>query len=134
AAVNALQRIYAPHIQLNALVINDVKFATACFAGAVAGILGLENWLGFALFVASTLFSSAVLYLVNFRGRPNKYVQGGMLEVLNPGQENAASFILAWTLLYGMRVVLVDESRTLKLIATFQGSFTVSDLGSVICQ
>jgi hypothetical protein len=32
---------------------------------------------------------------------PKKYFQGGLLEAVNPGQENTFSFILVWTLFYG---------------------------------
>ena len=35
------------------------------------------------------------------KGKPAKYVHGGVLEMLNPGQENLFSFLLAWTLFYG---------------------------------
>lgn len=35
------------------------------------------------------------------KGKPAKYVHGGVLEMLNPGQENLSSFLLAWTLFYG---------------------------------
>ena len=101
ASPAAAQRLYAPHIQHNTATLANAKFITSCFAGAVAGVLGLENWAGFALFVLATALAAAVLYTVNFRGRPRKFVQGGMLEVVNPGQENIASFILAWTLFYG---------------------------------
>jgi ER membrane protein complex subunit 6 len=97
----ALQRIYAPHLQYNIDLVNNIKFVSSCCAGAVAGILGLENWLGFALFLISTLFSFACLYFINFKSQPKRYTQWSLLELLNPGQENVFSFILAWTLLYG---------------------------------
>src|SRR5882762_388118 len=100
----ALQRIYAPHLQYNNNLVNNIKFVSSCFAGAVAGILGLENWLGFALFLISTLFSFACLYVINFKGQPHIYMQGSLLDVLNPGQENVFSFILVWTLFYGMYI------------------------------
>lgn len=92
--------IYQPNVLHNS-ALNTVKFLTSCFAGAVAGVLGLENWLGFALYVASTLFSAAAMYIVNCKGRPTKYVAGGVKELLNPGQDNIFSFVLVWTLFYG---------------------------------
>jgi hypothetical protein len=47
------------------------------------------------------LLTSLVLHFFNLKANPKKYVQGGFLEVVNPGQENTFSFILVWTLFYG---------------------------------
>ena len=96
----AAQLIYAPNVQHNQ-TLTTVKFLSSCFSGAVAGILGLENWLGFALFFASTLLTSACIYAINCKGRPTKYLQGGLSELVNPGQDNAFTFILVWTLFFG---------------------------------
>ncbi|KAH8118841.1 hypothetical protein DFH11DRAFT_1569607 [Phellopilus nigrolimitatus] len=84
--------IYAPNVQHN----------SAINSGAAAGILGLENWQGFAFYVASTLFTAACLYIVNCKGRPSKYVAGGVRELANPGQDNVFTFVLVWTLFFGM--------------------------------
>jgi hypothetical protein len=81
--------------------IANTKFLSACFAGAAAGILGLENWSGFVLFFVSTLLTSALIYGVNCKGRPAKYFQGGIMELMNPGQDTAFTFVLVWTLFYG---------------------------------
>ncbi len=95
------QRLYGPHVLSNSNAIYNVKFISACFTGAVAGIIGLENWRGFVLFLFTTLFTSLVLHFVNLKANPKKYVQGGFPEIFNPGQENTFSFILVWTLFYG---------------------------------
>ncbi|VDC05873.1 unnamed protein product [Peniophora sp. CBMAI 1063] len=102
AAQNDQQRYYAPHLQSNALALANVKFFSACFAGAAAGVLGLENWAGFSLFAFATILTTTILSLVNYKGKPTRYVKGGVFEIANPGQENLASFILAWTLFYGI--------------------------------
>lgn len=94
------QLYYPPHIIVNQSRIYSTKFLTACFAGAAAGILGLENFRGFAVFVFAILLSSALLWL-RCKGLPKKYVPGGWMELVNPGQENLFSFLLAWTLFYG---------------------------------
>ena len=92
--------IYPPNVVHNS-TLNSVKFLASCFTGAVAGILGLENWQGFAFFAASTLFTAACIYVVNCKGRPAKYLPGGVKELVNPGQDNVFTFVLVWTLLYG---------------------------------
>lgn len=97
----AAQLIYPQNVLANSS-LTTVKFISSCFAGAAAGILGLENWLGFALFVASTLLTSFCINTVNCRGQPAKYIQGGLTELANPGQDNVFTFVLVWTLFYGM--------------------------------
>jgi hypothetical protein len=100
ATDTATQLIYPPNVLHNGS-LTTVKFLSSCFAGAVAGILGLENWLGFALFVASTILTSVCIYVVNCHGKPAKYMAGGLAELVNPGQDNAFTFVLVWTLFYG---------------------------------
>lgn len=95
------QLLYPPNVLHNSSV-QTVKFYAACFAGAVAGILGLETWRGFAVFAIASLFAAGVLVAVNCKGRPKAYFQGGALELANPGQDNLMSFVLAWTLFYGI--------------------------------
>ncbi|KAL4081377.1 hypothetical protein V8B97DRAFT_14676 [Scleroderma yunnanense] len=92
---------FAPNV-LHNQCLTSVKFISACFAGAVAGILGLENWRGFALFAASVFLTSFVIYAVNCKGNPARYLSGGFGELVNPGQDNIFTFILVWTLFYGV--------------------------------
>lgn len=99
----ATRLIYTPNVVHNS-ALNTTKFLSSCFAGAVAGVLGLENWAGFALFAASTVFSAACLYAINCRGRPSKYAPGGVRDLVNPGQDNVFSFILVWTLFFGTSI------------------------------
>lgn len=99
-ADTAAQLLYPPNVQFNASRVYTLKFISSSLAGAVAGTLGLESWLGFGLFILSTLFTSACLY-VKCKGKPSKYIQGGLWEMVNPGQENMFSFLLVWTLFYG---------------------------------
>jgi len=101
----AAQLIYPANVQENSS-LTTVKFLSACFAGTVAGILGLENWLGFALFFASTLFTSFCINIINCRGQPSKYIHGGLTELVNPGQDNVFTFVLLWTLFFGGSLVL----------------------------
>lgn len=92
--------LYGPNVLHNSAV-QSVKFYAACFAGAVAGTLGLETWRGFAVFALASVFSAAVLVALNCKGRPTAFFQGGALELANPGQDNLMSFVLVWTLFYG---------------------------------
>ncbi|KAH8830838.1 hypothetical protein DL96DRAFT_1707629 [Flagelloscypha sp. PMI_526] len=95
------QLIYAPNVLHNSSVQN-IKFISAGFTGAVAGILGLEKWLGFVLFLASIILTTALIVTVNCKGKPSRYIPGGLLTIVNPGQDNAFTFVLTWTLFYGL--------------------------------
>lgn len=101
----SMQLIYTPNVQHNSK-LNTVKFISACFSGAAAGILGLEKWWGFGLFAGATLWMSACIYIINCKGRPSKYVPGGLRDLIYPGQDNMFSFVLVWTLFYGQSFFL----------------------------
>ncbi|KAJ6513376.1 hypothetical protein C8R45DRAFT_963458 [Mycena sanguinolenta] len=101
AETAAAQLVYIPNAQFNS-TLTSVKFISACFAGAVAGILGLTNWSGFALFLASTLLTALCMAFINCAGQPKKYVPDGWAGLLNPGTDNASTFVLVWTLFYGI--------------------------------
>ncbi|THU97279.1 hypothetical protein K435DRAFT_778153 [Dendrothele bispora CBS 962.96] len=96
------QLIFAPNAAHNTLSLTTIKFFSACFAGAVAGILGLQNLSGFALFVFSTAFTSFTIWSINCGAKPVKYVPGGWKSMVNPGTDNAFTFVLVWTLFYGI--------------------------------
>jgi hypothetical protein len=113
-AETAAQLIYTPNVLHNSSLTN-VKFLSSCFAGAVAGILGLENLLGFAVFVGSTLLTSACIWLINCRRKPAKYIAGGWVDLVNPGQDNIFTFVLAWTLFYGKHPSALPSKKVLTL-------------------
>uniref|UniRef100_A0A8H7Y0E7 ER membrane protein complex subunit 6 n=1 Tax=Psilocybe cubensis TaxID=181762 RepID=A0A8H7Y0E7_PSICU len=95
------QHLYTPNILSNTS-LTSTKFLTACFSGACAGILGLENLSGFLLFAASMLGMAGAVGAVKCKGRPGRYFRGGIWEVVSPGQDNAFTFVLVWTLFYGI--------------------------------
>lgn len=97
----AAQLIYGPNVAKTQLSMANIKFLSCVFTGAVAGILGLENWLGFGLFLFSAALWTTCLYVVNCKGRPGKFVQGGLVQLAQPSQDDVATFILVWTLFYG---------------------------------
>lgn len=109
--------------------LTSIKFLSACLAGAVAGILGLENWHGFAVFATSVLFTSFMIYAINCKGKPSKYLAGGLGELVNPGQDNTFTFILVWTLSYGALVWVPRATELLTGLARYRPRYeTVGDL------
>lgn len=117
-AQQSAQLLYAPHVQHNTITFTSIKFISSAFAGAVAGILGLTNLAGFGLFALATLWAALCIYIICCRGKPGRYLasaavttgtgagngSGGgskLMELLNPGSDNAFTFVLVWTLFYG---------------------------------
>ncbi|KAJ3719205.1 hypothetical protein C8R42DRAFT_722890 [Lentinula raphanica] len=111
----AQQLLYPPNIQHNTLTLTSIKFLSAVFAGATAGILGLTNLAGFGLFALAMLWSAGCVYVVCCKGKLEKYMPGavtakaingsgwsGVMELVNPGSDNAFTFVLVWTLFYGI--------------------------------
>ncbi|KAJ7931418.1 hypothetical protein B0H13DRAFT_2308576 [Mycena leptocephala] len=86
SAEAAAQRIYAPNVQYNSS-LTSVKFLSACFAGAVAGILGLQNWSGLRF----PRLDGPHVALHKRRQLPRA-----------PREENASTFVLVWTLFFGI--------------------------------
>lgn len=112
------EKIFAPNAQANANALANIKFLSACFTGAIAGILGLQKQYGFALFLISSALTALCIYVIHmpkaysrsgFRAQSSQasgpslrlYAPAGAWDLLNPGQENVFSFLLAWTLFFG---------------------------------
>lgn len=110
----AAQLIYPQHALANTNTLASIKFLSSCAAGMVAGVLGLENQYGFALFTLSSLITGFAVYIIHVAERKatastkatrsstiDSFVRGGIWEIVNPGQDNVFSFVLLWTLFYG---------------------------------
>lgn len=60
---------------------------TLSLAGAIAGVLGLQNLSGFAFFLCSVVFVNAVLVLVNAKGDPRAFfVLGSLPAITDPSE------------------------------------------------
>ena len=97
----AAQLLYPPNIAHNTSLAS-VKFIAACFTGAAAGILRLTNYAGFLFFAVSVLLTAVSIGVIGCGGKPGKYVKGGWQELVMPSQENISTFVLVWTLFYGV--------------------------------
>ena len=71
--------------------------ATACIAGAVAGILGLTNLAGFAFFLLSSVSVGGIYALANCGAKPGRYFVKPTEPLLAGTLSNCFSFILFWT-------------------------------------
>lgn len=129
SASQEAEKIYAPHATFNANELSNVKFLSACFAGAISGILGLQKQYGFGLFALSSIATAFSIYMLRMpkahstsrllrstsskRSGPSTqiYAPGGAWDILNPGQENLFTFLLLWTLFYGMYLMNIANSN-----------------------
>jgi len=71
--------------------------------GIASGILGLESYAGFAFYLIGTFFVSCLIWGFLAKGKQEDYFQGAWSElwagdVLGGGM----SFVLTWTLFYGL--------------------------------
>ncbi|GAA5983425.1 hypothetical protein JCM10908_000282 [Rhodotorula pacifica] len=86
----------------NNKALYHVKSTSACIAGAFAGLLGLTNLNGFALYFAVSLGAGALYTLVNCRAKPARYFLKSSEPILSGTIGNCFPFILFWTLFYSL--------------------------------
>jgi ER membrane protein complex subunit 6 len=55
----------------------SMRTLVSCFAGAVSGVIGLENLTGFAFFLGTIVATAVVVAGVQCQGKPSKYFQHG---------------------------------------------------------
>ncbi|CAK9780981.1 unnamed protein product [Cutaneotrichosporon oleaginosum] len=55
--------LHPPSVQHNTRVLGSIATLTSCFAGLVAGVLGLPNLSGFALYLATSLLTAVACAL-----------------------------------------------------------------------
>ena len=84
-------------------VISNIRSLTASLFGVASGILGLESYSGFLFYLLGTFFVSVLIWGILAKGKQGDYFQGAWSElwagdVLNGGM----SFVLTWTLFYGL--------------------------------
>lgn len=79
------------------LTLDPLPPATACIAGATAGLLGLTNLAGFAFFLASSVTVGALYALANCGAQPSRYFLKSSEPLVAGTLGNCFSFILFWT-------------------------------------
>ena len=77
--------------------LTPARAAAACVAGALAGLLGLTNLNGFALYFAVSFGIGALYTLVNCKANPSRYFLKPSEPVLSGTVGNCFPFILFWT-------------------------------------
>ncbi|KAG0055872.1 ER membrane complex subunit 6 [Gryganskiella cystojenkinii] len=90
------------YIAKNSQTVTFIRSSFSAILGLAAGTMGLTNWSGFIFYFLGSAFLSLLIFLVKAKANPAPYfrqptdvftegILGGML-----------SYILFWTLLYGI--------------------------------
>jgi ER membrane protein complex subunit 6 len=76
---------------------------TSSLFGIVAGTLGLESYSGFALYLIGTLLVSLFIFVFRSSATPTKYFHNPAMDLwLGDLFGGLSSFVLTWTLFYGL--------------------------------
>ncbi|KAI6649608.1 Transmembrane protein 93 [Oopsacas minuta] len=96
-----MESISEPSLRFNLQQISYCRTTTAVLTGSTAGILGLTGVLGFVLYLSTAVLVSVILLAKAgansasfFPSKSSLYLQGVLEEIV--------TYILFWTLLYGI--------------------------------
>lgn len=95
--------IYTDNQQKNNRELFVIRSTLSLFLGGVAGVLGLINLSGLIFFLVLGPLLPLLLITLKTRSLNYKaYFQGGLSEIIIPTSDNLFSYILAWTMAYGL--------------------------------
>ena len=87
----------------NEKVVEYVHTSMCVFAGCIAGITGMKGIQGFAFLTAVYVFTAVALWVVKLGMNVSVYFNTSVVSFLVAGvMSQALSFILFWTLSYGL--------------------------------
>merc|ERR1711939_85747 len=87
----------------NTKSLNYVRSTLACISGAIAGILGLTSYTGFAFYFITSLWVGGIVAAYNTGFKPGQYFKQGLLETSTQDLiGNSLSYTLFWTLFFGL--------------------------------
>ena len=88
-------------IAANTRVLTFARTLVAAFAGASAGILGLETYAGFLFYFAANLVGSALLFFA-MHTKPSKYLVSPNSVWTEAATSGFMTYLLVWTLVYNL--------------------------------
>ncbi|KAL7273609.1 hypothetical protein RUND412_003513 [Rhizina undulata] len=88
----------------NTKTLSDIRNLTASIFGIAAGILGLESYTGFIFYLLGTLLVSLLMVVFLTGNKPSSYFQSSkdVWTIEAFGGSSLSSFILTWTLFFGL--------------------------------
>jgi hypothetical protein len=79
-----------------------LRAVMAIVSGICAGILGLESLWGFMFYIATSVLLSASIYITRVEAQPELYFNTASFLMIHDVFSNLVSFVLFWTLFYGL--------------------------------
>ena len=79
-----------------------LRAVMAIVSGVCAGILGLESLWGFMFYLATSFLLSASIFFTRIEGKPELYFTSLTFLMIHEVFSNLVSFVLFWTLFYGL--------------------------------
>ncbi|KAI4163850.1 MAG: hypothetical protein LQ342_002623 [Letrouitia transgressa] len=99
----AIHPIVQESVQHNHQVISNIRNLTASLFGVASGILGLESYAGFVFYLLGTVVVSALIYVLRAHRDQRRYFQSPFADLwASEVLSGLSSFVLTWTLLYGL--------------------------------
>ncbi|KAJ3106586.1 hypothetical protein HDU97_005951 [Phlyctochytrium planicorne] len=90
-------------IAYNVRILTYTRSMLAAIAGACAGILGFQGLQGFLFYAVASVILSAFLHLYSAKLNPGKHIPNGALGIWTHEVTGSAfSYVLFWTLVYGL--------------------------------
>ncbi|CAG8686407.1 1640_t:CDS:1, partial [Ambispora gerdemannii] len=99
----AIASLYvSENIAHNIKTITFIRSSLSAITGSAAGVLGLTGYSGFLFYAATSLFMSVLIWTVKTKAKPALYFKSGS-DVWTEGVFGGMfSYVLFWTLLYGI--------------------------------
>ncbi|QDS68116.1 hypothetical protein FKW77_010201 [Venturia effusa] len=92
-------------VQHNAKTVSNIRNLTSSLFGVAAGTLGLESYPGFIFYLLGTLLVSALIFAFRTEANPKVYFYRPLGDLwLGDLVSGLSSFVLTWTLFYGLVV------------------------------
>ncbi|KAH7060520.1 Rab5-interacting protein-domain-containing protein [Macrophomina phaseolina] len=99
----AVAPIVQESVQHNARTISTIRNLTASLFGVAAGTLGLESYPGFLFYLAGSLLVSLLVFVLRAGAQPKSYFYRPWGDLwLGEVFGSLSSFVLTWTLFYGL--------------------------------
>ncbi|KAF2764788.1 hypothetical protein EJ03DRAFT_320628 [Teratosphaeria nubilosa] len=99
----AITPIVQESVQHNARTVSNIRALTASLFGVAAGTLGLESWPGFIFYFLGTAIVSVLIYGLKAESKPEAYFYRPLGDLWAGDMFGGLmSFVLTWTLFYGL--------------------------------
>ncbi|KAF9192115.1 ER membrane complex subunit 6 [Haplosporangium sp. Z 27] len=89
-------------IAKNSQTVTFMRSSYSAILGLAAGTLGLTNWSGFIFYFIGSAFLSLLIFIVKAKFSPGLYFRQSYNVFTEGIFGGLLSYILFWTLLYGM--------------------------------